>query len=60
MRAKEDCFAFKRNGLCTALTKMNCDNCRFYKKAGTQCDTCKHKGTISCRNCYGKKKVGLI
>ena len=29
---KNDCFAYNhRNGLCTALTVCNCDNCKFYK-----------------------------
>ena len=27
----EDCFAYIKEGVCFALTKMECDNCPFYK-----------------------------
>ena len=35
---RTDCFAHKGNK-CSALTVMNCYNCNFYKKAGTEFDS---------------------
>lgn len=47
---RTDCFAYKGR-LCTAMTAMNCDNCKFYKPKGTECDTCPKKGKDSCNHC---------
>lgn len=56
MAEKKDCFAYKAAGKCAALTTMDCDNCGFYKKRGTECDTCRHKGKPSCTICRIKDK----
>ena len=53
----KDCFAFREIGksrMCLALEFMQCVNgeCKFYKKDGTQCDTCLKKGnTSTCKQC---------
>lgn len=54
MAEKKDCFAYKAAGYCTALSVMKCENCGFYKKKGTECNTCMHKGKDSCTNCRTK------
>lgn len=28
---KKDCFAFKKEGNCFALSEMHCEGCKFYK-----------------------------
>ena len=40
--------------VCLALEYMYCANgkCKFYKKEGTQCNTCLKKGNINaCKQC---------
>lgn len=55
MAEKRDCFGWKRAGKCIVLNVMNCDGCKFYKTAGTECDTCHNKDTANCRHCRGGK-----
>ncbi len=45
-----DCFAYK-DGRCKILSQMQCDDCHFYKQAGTECDTCPHKNKPGCKGC---------
>ena len=48
---KADCFAYRisrdgsTDGVCVALRTLDCDNCNFYRKRGTECKTCDNKGT---------------
>lgn len=53
MAVKKDCFAYRNwcGGSCSALTKLNCDNCNFYKPAGTECDSCHWNGVKDCVAC---------
>lgn len=44
---KTDCFAATERG-CAVLRREDCDGCSFYKKKGTECDTCSYKGTQIC------------
>ena len=50
----KDCFAYREIGktrMCLALEFMQCVNgeCKFYKKDGTQCDTCFKRETNTCK-----------
>ncbi len=57
MDVKTDCFAYRKSiGRCSALTKLDCDGCHFYKSRETVCDTCPHKGTTGCKNCRGTEE----
>ena len=47
---EKDCFAFAANG-CKILRRNTCDYCSFYKKKGTECDTCYYKSTERCKDC---------
>lgn len=41
---KEDCFAYSKDrNRCNALKSLYCKDgeCGFYKKKGTECDSCK-------------------
>lgn len=53
MAAKKDCFAYRnwRGGSCTALTKLKCDDCNFYKPVGTECDSCSKGSMKNCEAC---------
>ena len=51
MILKPDCFAYVNMNKCAALITLDCENCRFYKKKGTECDTCSYKGSSKCIEC---------
>lgn len=51
IKRKTECFAYK-DGECTALSGLYCDNCRFYKRKGTECNTCSHKDKDTCTKCH--------
>ena len=54
MADKTDCFAYERG--CRILSVDQCAaNCHFYKKKGTECDTCPKHNTNNCINCRNKK-----
>ncbi len=55
---KTDCFAYKMGG-CRALNQMQCDTCRFYKPAGTECNTCPHKDKPNCKGCHDHSGIGI-
>lgn len=52
---KVDCFAYRisrdgsTDGSCVALRYLDCDNCSFYRKRGTECSTCDNRGTELCK-----------
>lgn len=50
MADKTDCFAY-RGYACAALQKLDCEKCGFYKKKGTECDTCSYLNTYKCKGC---------
>ena len=56
---EKDCFAYKIGG-CTALNVEDCCGCGFYKKKGTECDTCHNKGKESCSKCHSTEREGEI
>lgn len=51
MILKPDCFAYVNMNKCAALTTIDCEKCGFYKKKGTECDTCGNIGTSKCVEC---------
>ena len=56
---KGDCFAYI-NGKCNALKKMYCEEgeCDFYKKKGTECESCLDPSILECVNCKVIRKQG--
>ena len=53
---KKDCFAYretKKGPRCMSLEELYCakGKCRFYKKEGTQCNTCENKEDGLCTKC---------
>ena len=58
---RRDCFAYRTDDKCSALKKLDCDKCGFYKPAGTECDSCPNKikerrncDVCRCRVCRNK------
>ena len=65
---KVDCFAYRiskdgrTDGSCVALRELDCYGCSFYRKRGTECNTCDNKDTSMCKltkcpkNIMGREK----
>ena len=60
---KADCFAYRASrdgstdGSCVALRVLDCHNCSFYKKRGTECNKCFHKDTAICKTIKCAKHI---
>lgn len=58
MAVKTDCFAYRKwcGGSCAALTKLKCDDCKFYKPEGTECDSCNRNRIKECNTCQAARR----
>jgi hypothetical protein len=61
---KTDCFAYRYNGkaYCAGLERLYCstEECVFYKKKGTLCESCNKARAHDCVACKNGRGKGMV